>query len=62
VVAALKGRHLACGRLDRSTAPKQNYRKLETPSRSRRCGYYDFLSFERRAQEDKEFIATTNNK
>ena len=27
-----------------------------------RCGYYDFLSFERRAQEDKEFIATTNNK
>jgi Fe-S-cluster containining protein len=27
-----------------------------------RCGYYDFLSFERRAQEDPEFIATTNNK
>jgi Fe-S-cluster containining protein len=27
-----------------------------------RCGYYDFLSFERRAQEDKEFVATTNNK
>ena len=27
-----------------------------------RCGYYDFLAFERRAQEDDEFIATTNNK
>jgi uncharacterized protein len=27
-----------------------------------RCGYYDFLTFERRAQEDPEFIATTNNK
>ena len=27
-----------------------------------RCGYYDFLAFERRAQEDPEFIATTNNK
>ena len=27
-----------------------------------RCGYYDFLSFERRAQDDPDFIATTNNK
>jgi uncharacterized protein len=27
-----------------------------------RCGYYDFLSFERAAQEDKEFISTTWNK
>lgn len=27
-----------------------------------RCGYYDFLAFERRSQEDDEFIATTNNK
>jgi Fe-S-cluster containining protein len=26
-----------------------------------RCGYYDFLSSERRAQEDKELIATTWN-
>ena len=26
-----------------------------------RCGYYDFLSFERRAQEDDEFVATTDN-
>ena len=27
-----------------------------------RCGYYDFLAFERAAQEDKEFISTTWNK
>ena len=27
-----------------------------------RCGYYDFLAFERNAQEDNEFIATTDNK
>ena len=26
---------------------------------SKRCGYYDFLMFERRAQEDDEFVATT---
>ena len=26
---------------------------------SGRCGYYDFLMFERRAQEDDEFVATT---
>jgi len=26
-----------------------------------RCGYYDFLSFERRAQEDPDFIARTNH-
>jgi Fe-S-cluster containining protein len=26
-----------------------------------RCGYYDFLSFERRAQEDKDFVALTDN-
>ena len=26
-----------------------------------RCGYYDFLSFERRAQEDDEFVALTNH-
>lgn len=24
-----------------------------------RCGYYDFLMFERRAQEDDEFVAST---
>jgi Fe-S-cluster containining protein len=26
-----------------------------------RCGYYDFLCFERRAQEDPEYIPTTFN-
>ncbi len=26
-----------------------------------RCGYYDFLSFERRAQDDPEFVALTNH-
>ena len=26
-----------------------------------RCGYYDFLAFERRTQSDPEFIATTDN-
>ena len=26
-----------------------------------RCGYYDFLSFERRAQEDPEFVALTDH-
>jgi len=26
-----------------------------------RCGYYEFLKFERRAQEDPEFVATTWN-
>lgn len=26
-----------------------------------RCGYYDFLSFERRAQEDPEFVAISYN-
>jgi hypothetical protein len=26
-----------------------------------RCGYYDFLSFERKAQEDPDFISTTWN-
>jgi len=28
---------------------------------SARCGYYDFLSFERRAQEDEEFVALTDH-
>ena len=26
-----------------------------------RCGYYDFLMFERRTQDDPEWVATTNN-
>ena len=27
----------------------------------KRCGYYEFLSFEREAQDDPEYIAVTNN-
>jgi uncharacterized protein len=27
-----------------------------------RCGYYDFLMFERRTQEDDDFVAVTNHK
>ena len=27
-----------------------------------RCGYYDFLSFERRTQEDPEYVSSTWNK
>jgi uncharacterized protein len=27
----------------------------------KRCGYYDFLTFERRAQKDEEYIATTDH-
>lgn len=26
-----------------------------------RCGYYDFLSFERRGQEDPDYISTTDH-
>ena len=28
---------------------------------SGRCGYYDFLTFERRAQDDPEWVAVTTN-
>ncbi len=28
---------------------------------TRRCGYYDFLTFERRALEDPDYISVTNN-
>lgn len=27
-----------------------------------RCGYYDFLTFERRAQDDPNWVAVTNNR
>lgn len=27
----------------------------------KRCGYYDFLVFERRAQDDETWVAVTNN-
>ena len=28
---------------------------------TRRCGYWEFLKFERSSQEDPEYVATTNN-
>lgn len=28
----------------------------------KRCGYYDFLKFERRHQDDPDFVAVTNHK
>ena len=28
---------------------------------TKRCGYYDFLTFERRAQDDPDYVATTNH-
>lgn len=28
---------------------------------TKRCGYYDFLQFERRAQDDPEFVALTDH-
>ena len=28
----------------------------------RRCGYYEFLEFEREQQDDPDWVATTNNK
>ena len=28
---------------------------------TRRCGYYEFLKFERDAQEDPDYVAITNN-
>ena len=32
----------------------------EFPS-TKRCGYYDFLTFERRAQDDPDYIAVTDH-
>jgi Fe-S-cluster containining protein len=29
---------------------------------TQRCGYYDFLTFERALQEDKDTVATTDNR
>jgi Fe-S-cluster containining protein len=34
----------------------------EYPGANCRCGYYDFLMHERRAQDDDTFVAVTNHK
>ena len=49
-----------CGFLDQETRRCTIYNARPGVCReypeTRRCGYYDFLSFERRRQDDKEFI------
>lgn len=54
-----------CKFLDRETRRCTVYEARPAICRSYpgtvRCGYYDFLCFERRAQEDPEFIPSTFN-
>ena len=56
----------ACKFLDRETRRCTVYQGRPSICRTYpgcpRCGYYDFLSFERRAQEDPEFIPSTFNR
>jgi len=56
----------ACRFLDRQTRRCTVYEARPSICRTFpgcvRCGYYDFLSFERRAQEDPEFIPSTYNR
>lgn len=55
----------ACKFLDRTTRRCTVYEGRPAICRNypgARCGYYDFLSFERRAQEDPEFIPSTFNR
>ncbi len=55
-----------CRFLDRETRACTIYKARPAICREfpggRRCGYYDFLSFERRAQEDPDYISTTFNR
>ncbi|MFQ5772891.1 MAG: YkgJ family cysteine cluster protein [Kiloniellaceae bacterium] len=54
-----------CRFLDRKTRRCTVYKARPVICRDfpggRRCGYYDFLSFERRTQEDPDWISTTYN-
>ncbi len=54
-----------CGFLDRETRLCTIYEARPEICRHypgcSRCGYYDFLTFERRLQEDPEFVATAYN-
>lgn len=56
----------ACKFLDRVTRRCTVYEGRPEICRSYpgncRCGYYDFLAFERRAQEDPEFVPSTFNR
>ncbi len=53
----------ACGFLDRETRGCRIYQARPEICRlypgSARCGYYDFLTFERRVQGDPDWVATT---
>jgi Fe-S-cluster containining protein len=55
----------ACRFLDTETRRCTIYESRPTVCRefpgTVRCGYYDFLSFERNNQDDKEYISTTWN-
>lgn len=54
-----------CGFLDQETRRCTVYEARPKICRefpgTRRCGYYDFLSFERKVQDDPEYIAVTGN-
>lgn len=54
-----------CGLFDQETRSCSVYEARpeicrDYPGR-KRCGYYDFLSFEREAQDDPDYIAVTGN-
>ena len=59
VVGAGIGGLAAAARLAHQGFDVQLFEKTDGPGG--RCGYYDFLSFERRAQEDPEYVATTDH-
>ena len=54
-----------CGFLDQETRQCTVYEGRPKICRefpgTRRCGYYDFLSFERKVQDDPEYVAVTGN-
>lgn len=55
----------ACRFLDQETRGCTIYEARPAACREfpgpKRCGYYDFLSFERDAQEDPDYVSVTNN-
>ena len=51
---------IARGEIRAEPAPDSSTGNASCPGDGR-CGYYDFLAFERRTQDDPEFIATTDN-
>ena len=55
-----------CRFLDRETRGCTIYKARPEICRDfpggKRCGYYDFLTFERRAQDDPDWVATTHRR